>query len=167
MSIAAGRPPLLTNKAVSALATYYFNFNSVKESTVKVLPSYYDRNYYLEGKHAVDNSRQFVLKLINPYSTSYQVIEGVIQVMKHLSLCGIACPHPVVSCTGKEVIKLSNTELLTHTNSQNEKSMKYPVFIVSFIPGEVFDHVDKKFLSPELISEVGEMMGKIDEELLV
>lgn len=165
MSVLSGRPPALTSQAVSALVTTHFNFTSITESAIKSLPCYYDRNYYIQGHRDTDERSEFILKLFNPLSTSYQCLEGIVQVMKHLSSCGITCPAPLISHTGRELIELSGAELLNEASSDN--LMKYPVCVLSYIPGEVFDQVDLKFKSAELISEIGELMGIIDRELLV
>lgn len=107
---------------------------------------------------------------MNPLSTSYEVVEGIIKVMKHLTSHKLPCPHPIASCKGNEQIELSGAELLSEGGSypgSDKERMKYPIYVLSFIPGQVFDHVDKKFLTPALLHEVGELLGKIDKELMV
>ena len=165
MSVLSGRPPSLSNHTVAGLATTYFNFSSVAEYTVKCLPSYYDRNYYFQGQHNRDSGREFILKIFNPLSMSYQSTETVVQVLKHLYSREMKCPYPLVSHTGRELIKLS-TDIL-NPQAGESRTLEYPACILSYIPGEVISEVDKKFLTVELVSEVGELMATVDRELLV
>lgn len=229
MSWAAGRPPVLSAEEVSRIVTEYFNFSSVRQDTLRQLPSYCDRNFYFQGERGEDEGQEFILKLSNPLSTSYGVVKGIIRVMKHLTSCGIVCPCPLPSETGGDLLQLSTTELknsagseesdiskcqlssaelknsnseelcraelkkdsdsivkcqLRDTNSKEntkqelssveakdcgseENTLKYPVYLLSFIPGQIFDHVDKKYLTPALLYEIGELLGKIDKELMV
>ena len=166
----SGRPPPLTSQAVAALATTHFNFTTISESSVKSLHGYYDRNYYLQGRYQGGyqggSHGQFVLKMFNPLSTPYRSVEGIIKVMKHLSSRGFVCPDPVVSRTGRELIELSTSELLGEV-SGDQTERRYPVSILSYIPGEVFNQVEQEFLSAELMTEVGEWMGRLDKELMV
>lgn len=164
-----GRPPHLSTKKVSEIIKKYFNFKEVNELSVKSFPSYRDRTYYFQGENPDESNYEFVFKLSNPLSTSFDVMKGVNEVMKHLNSHSLLSPYPLASHTGAELVELSSAELLSnsdHTQS-DQKKMKYPVFVLSFIPGEIFDHVDKAILTPALLSEVGELLGKIDKELMV
>lgn len=172
MSTAAGRPPLLSNQDASNVIKKHFNFKKVNEDSIKTFPSYRDRTYYFQGECTDELNNEFVFKLSNPLSTSFAVMEGVIDVMKHLNSHSLFSPYPLASRTGKEIIHLSSPELLSEESSNeddtNDKEiMKFPVCVLSFIPGKIFDHVDKKFLAPSLLYEVGELLGKINKELMV
>lgn len=169
MSVAEGRPPLLSSKDASLIIKKHFNFDKVNESSIKSFPSYRDRNYYFQGESIGESEFEFVFKLSNPLSTPFDVMDGVNQVMKHLYSCSLLSPYPLTSRTGKELVELSGAELLSDTGSDHaeHKNMKYPVYVLSFIPGFIFDHVDKKFLTPALLHEVGDLLGKIDKELMV
>ncbi len=170
MSSATGRPPLLSASAVAQTVTKCFHFKMVDEATFKHLPSYCDRNYYFQGETTLEKGQEeFILKLVNPVCMSYEAIEGIIEVLKHLNSRGLLSPYPLSSRTGTDVIELSSAELLMKKASSNEggEIMKYPVYVLSFIPGEIFDHVDKKYLTPALLYQVGEMLAKIDKDLMV
>lgn len=165
-----GRPPLLSTQEASEIIKKHFNFKKVNELSVKSFPSYRDRTYYFQGENPDESYHEFVFKLSNPLSTSLDVMEGVNEVMKHLNSHSLLSPYPLASHTGKELIELSSAELLyntDHIQSDQKKKMKYPVYVLCFIPGQIFDHVDKAILTPALLSEVGELLGRIDKELMV
>lgn len=170
MSVAGGRPPQLSNQDAAAIIRKHFNFKNVDELSIKAFPSYRDRNYYFQGEHTDKSNYEFVFKLSNPLSTTFDVMEGVNGVMKHLSTHSLLSPYPLPSHTGKDLIELSSAQLLSQESGDHdddEKKMKYPIYVLSFIPGLIFDHVDKKFLTPSLLHEVGELLGKMDKELMV
>ena len=168
MSVAAGRPPFLSNHDVITLLTNYFNFKKVYESSIKSFPSYRDRTYYFQGEQSDEIVNGYILKLNNPLSTPVEVIDGVNKVMKHLHSRGLLSPCPLVSSTGKDYIKLACDELTSETgNIDTINKQKYTVCVLSFIPGQVFDHVEKKFLTDTLLHEIGESLGKMDKELMV
>ena len=167
MSVAAGRPPSLSKHEASVVLTKHFNFKVVNDISIKAFPSYRDRNYFFQGDYTGDSANSFVFKLSNPLSTSFDVMEGVNNVMKHLNSRGLLSPYPLVSHTGKDLIQLSSAELKEGTDGEQGSTMKYPVFVLSFIPGQMFDHVDKKYLAPALLYEIGELLGRIDKELMV
>lgn len=169
MSHAAGRPPLLTHKAVSTLVKRYFNFTKVSEHTIKTFPSYSDRNYYFQGENPSERDCEFILKIINS-TTSYQAIDGIVNVMKHLNSQNLPCPGSLDSRTGENSIQLLRTELLSEpctSSADSDNTMKYPVYVLKFVPGKLFDDVEKEFLTPALLQEVGSLLGKMDKELLV
>lgn len=177
MSSAAGRPPSLSPEAVCKLVSKYFNVRNIVEDSVKALPSYDDVNYYLRGE-AVDDSQctEFVLKVANPVYTSFPVIEGLNKLMCHVSSSGFkfATSCPIISRAGTDIISLTveqmgldgSSEASTNSNC-NSANMTYPVRLLPFIPGEVFDAVDKQYLTPAVLSEVGETLAMIDKELKV
>ena len=165
MSVAKGRPPSLTNEESSKVITRHFSFKEVNNASIKAFPSYRDRNYFFQGESTESSDNEFVFKLSNPLSSSFSVMEGVNEVMRHLNSRNLQSPYPLSSRTGKDLIQLSSAEL--KGSADEEKSMKYPVYVLSFIPGDIFDHVDKRHLTPELLYEVGELLGKIDKELMV
>lgn len=167
MSVAKGRPPSLTNEESSKVITRHFNFKEANDASIKTFPSYRDRNYFFQGESTESSDNEFVFKLSNPLSSSFSVMEGVNEVMRHLNSRSLQCPYPLSSHTGKDLIQLSSAQLKGSADDEDEKAMKYPVYVLSFIPGEIFDHVDKRYLTPELLYEVGELLGKIDKELMV
>lgn len=166
MSVAEGRPPFLTNEMVSQIVCKYFNFKSVHPTSIKSFPSYRDRTYYFQGEHADENDHEFILKISNPYSTPSEVIQGVNDVMKHLHSHGLKSPYPMPTRAGDDFISLTSNQLVPGSCTGTEK-LSYHVCVLSFIAGKVFDHVDKKYLTPILMHEVGELLGKMDKELMV
>ena len=171
MSVAAGRPPFLSNQQALMMIKKYFNFKEVCETSIKEFPSYRDRNYYFRGEYTDESHSEFVFKQSNPLSTTFEVMEGVNAVMKHLHSRNLKTPYPLASRTGNELIELSRSDLLAGSanaaTDEDVRCNKYPVYVLSFIPGEIFDHVEKHSLTPKLLSEIGELLGKIDKELMV
>ena len=159
----ATRPPSLTAQSVARLLTTYFGFTEVSEPSIKSLPSYYDRNYYFKGKHEAVDHCEYILKVMNPTSTAYKVVDGIIDVMKHLHSNGFPCPQPIIP---DKLIELSEEEL-SGKKCHEENGIKYPIFALSFIPGEVFSGVNQDFRTPELFREVGKLLGRLDKDLLV
>jgi Ser/Thr protein kinase RdoA (MazF antagonist) len=68
----------------------------------------------------------------------------------------------------QNTIRRGNDNVLTRAELKDaENAMKYAVYVLSYIPGKIFDHVDKQCLTPALLHEIGELLGKIDKELMV
>ena len=180
MSSAAGRPPSLSPTAVCKLVHEYFNLRNLVEDSVKAFPSYDDVNYYLQGE-LLDDSQctEFVLKVANPVCTRFPVIKGLNKLMYHISSSGFkfATPCPIVGRTGTDIVLLTAEQMVlnevdeesydTNKKSSNANNMEYPVRLLPFIRGEVFDAVDKQCLTPAVLREVGETLAMIDKELKV
>ena len=175
MSQALGRPPPLSGEAVCKLICKHFNFKKVAENSVKSFPSYDDRNYYLCGEPWNADGSEFVLKLNNPSHASYQVVKGINNVLLHLNSCGFnfSLPCPLLNSAGLNILELSAAELaegdtsLSMSSWNPDPSMRYPVRVLSFIPGDLFDNAEKKFLTPTLMYEAGVTFATIDKELKV
>lgn len=143
--------------------------------SIKAFPSYRDRNYYFQGDYTDHPKNSFVFKLSNPLSTSFEVMESVNHVMKHLHSRSLMSPYPLATQTGEDLIQLSSAQLKEsevdsieyQVSNEGTDIMNYPVYVLSFIPGHIFDQVDKRHLTPALLCEVGELLGKIDKELMV
>lgn len=197
MSTSAGRPPHLSNQDVSRVVCKYFNFTSVREDTIKGLPSYEDRNFYFVGSGDDGKEGEFILKLSNPHGILVEELQGINDLMKHLKSRGLSLVYPLASRTGVDIIPLSCDELMaevfsevpshTQTNQEmSERDMKYSnasgqpvechgsrgelmyyIRILAFVPGKIFHYVEKTSLVPSLMYEYGEMLGKMDKELMV
>ncbi len=187
--IAAGRPPSLTPTAVSRVVCKYFNFKNVFRDSVKTLPSYDDRNYFFRGESLSEECSEFTLKLNNPVCTSFGVVKGLDEAMIHLKSCGLSfsasCPLPCRS--GEHVIQLTASELTAedcvsvaqgasatneenvkaHSTSVAEEDMKYGVHVLTFLSGQEFDNIEKKYMTTSLLYDIGEMVGRCDKELKV
>ena len=72
------RPPELESSVVAKLILAVFPFKEVEESSVKQLPSYEDRNYYLtgvsEGSADENTEGEFVLKISNSLMSGSSVV---------------------------------------------------------------------------------------------
>ena len=198
MSYVLGRPPSLWHRSVSEIVRKHFNFKTVDQNSVKTLPSYDDRNYYFRGEHLYRDGYEFVLKLNNPLRTSFEEMEALACLMKHLDSCNLkfSTPFPVTTKEGRNVIQLSSKELVVVTDEQlcssptgtcvdsstmnngddsivsnksvgDVRGLSYPVSVQSFIPGCVFDSIDKTLLTSAMLFQVGEMIGIVDKELRV
>ena len=187
MAIAAGRPPNLSKNTLISIVCKYFNFLNVHEDSIKSLPSYSDINYYFQGECLDGGGHRFILKLFNPLYSSFSELKGINELMRLIQSCGIIPQCPQNSQAGPDVIKLYHQELLMDniacTNDESVTSVQEKmgeqcgpdisddlfcyVSVFSFAHGEIFDFVEKKYLTPELLYEIGMMLAKMDKELMV
>lgn len=178
MSAAAGRPPSLSPQSVCKLVSRYFRVRNVIEGSVKEFPSYDDATYYLRGEFVDSRCAEFVLKLGNPVYTSFPVMRSINKLMCYISSKGykFLTPCPVQSSSGSNFLSLTREEvecLSPNGNSVSGSSVKNPalmesmVQLLTFIPGELLDNIEKKCLTPALLKEVGEMIATVDKDLKV
>ena len=186
MSTSTGRPPKLPKGQISRVVLKHFNFSVVHEDSIKNFPSYDDVNYYFQGKTPAGGGNEFVLKLTNPLHTSFSELKGIYEVMKHVQSCGIIPQCPQKSRAGPDAIQLSHKELLegdcsrqdssvpeggasadhiNNTTARLEEPLCY-VSVLSYSEGEMFDLVEKKYLTPNLLHEIGVMLAKMNKELV-
>lgn len=196
-SVSAGRPPELSNSGVAKLVTEYFCFESVDEHSVKQFPSYDDRNFYFRGKPlqgalasgastsglperdttGPQSESEFVLKLNNPLFASLEVIQGLNALLNHLHAHGCnRCIRPLPSRGGAGVLKIPRNKLLEYDGSEkpvvtgsSDELAESVCFarVVTFIRGECFDEVDKSYLTPRLLYDVGHCIGQANAILEV
>ena len=167
---ADGRPPELGSGATSALITKLFPFKHVSIESMRALPSYDDRNTYFDGLlETPDGSgceEPFVLKISNRYINTPDIVEGLNAMMLFLSGRGFPCCCPVASRGGSHAIAASESELLGAV-AETESEVTYPVRVFRFIPGDVMDKLEKRYLTPELSYSVGDVVGRMDLALQV
>ena len=174
-SILASRPPLLSNQTVAHLVAAHLGFTDVSETTIKTLPSYYDRNYSFQGRIKDSSSETYILKIVNPASTSYEVISGIVDILIHLYSCGFPCPKPVLHDRLMELSESELTGMCEKTTSESQtteccegkNTTKYPVMVLTYINGHEFDRIERKLKTPDLLHEIGQLMGKMNKELMV
>jgi len=177
MSATAGRPPVLTAHVVAELICELFPFKAVDQCSVKQLESYDDRNFYFCGDFEWEtlgdgiksDSREFVFKLSNPLVASYEVTEGLNVIMQRLNQEGFNCPLPLKGRKGWEIENVSESQLIeTQTNDSvcgNERI--FCARVLTFIPGELMDRVNKHCLTPQLLYNIGNFVGRMDTALQV
>ncbi len=178
-----GRPPELRENEVSSLVCRHFQIKTVYEDTVKALPGYDDRNYFFKGMTSSGKIEPFILKVFNCIHSSVSEIEGYHQIIRKLQSSGIILQVPVRSKKGSDIIVLSKNELNkvhgvptghngdSHSpNIQEDNSVieaSYVVSILSFIPGELFDEIDKSHLVPSILQDIGRNAATMDMVLKV
>ena len=170
MANAFVRPPELEGSIVTKLVLAVFPFKEVEESSVKQLPSYEDRNYYLTGvteDYGRDGNRlerEFVLKISNSLK-DIEIKMGLNAVMSHLHQQGFECPQPLSSRNGKGVEILSKKQLLAGDPGANEgEGPKFCVQLLTFIPGKTMEGIP---FTPRLAYEAGRYVGSVDAVLQV
>ena len=186
-SNATGRPPSLGTAAVARLVTEYFPFQHVDQQSVKQFPSYDDRNFYFRGtpEHAsleggagtcIETQREYVLKLNNPLVSSYGVLKGINALLTHLNTKGFTkCIQPLSSREGDDVLQITKDELNDYGACQyhseplsgsdeivDESARTLFMRVVSYIPGDCLDHVDKRHLTPSLLYSIGHYVGRAE-----
>ena len=187
MSCSAGRPPALCSAAVVKLVKEFFCFEAVNELSVKEFPSYDDRNFYFRGTldtvthaaHSADGMEaansatphaqpklegEYVLKLNNPLFASYEVLLGINSLLNHLHANGCTrCIRPLVGRAGADVLEITKEKLMDYESNSDliEKitESKFFMRVMTFIPGECLDTVDKHHLTPRLLYDVGNCVG--------
>ena len=170
MANAFVRPPELEGSIVTKLVLAVFPFKEVEESSVKQLPSYEDRNYYLTGvtedcgRDGNRLEREFVLKISNSLK-DIEIKMGLNAVMSHLHQQGFECPQPLSSRNGRGVEMLSKKQLFAGDPGTSEaKGPKFCVQVLMFIPGKTLESVP---FTPRLAYEAGRYVGSIDAALQV
>lgn len=192
--LAAGRPPALSPAAVCRVVYNFFNFKNVLVDSVKSLPGYEDRNYYFRGETLNGEGSEFILKLGNPNYASLDVVNGLNKLLLYIKSCGFSfsSSYPLPCKSGEYVFQMTAHELtigdvsgksghpdakevnsavkdsVTRSGSTNDiEEMMYHVRVFTFLTGQEFDKIEKKYLTAPLLFEVGVMLGKIDKELKV
>lgn len=189
-SVTAGRPPALSNAAVAKLVTEFFRFKAIDELSVKQFPAYDDRNFYFRGtleegarpfdtptadadqKAAKNFEKEYVLKLGNPLFASYEVLKGTNALLNHLHGNGCNwCIRPLVGRGGADVLVLAREKLGEYDSTLvlPEKMVEPNIHlrVVTFIPGECFDEVEKRYLTPRLLYDVGHRVGSTNAVMQV
>ena len=184
-SNAAGRPPSLSSAAVAKLVKEHFYFQHIDEQSVKQLPSYDDRNFYFRGivapelaaniSSSMPSDGEYVLKLNNPLLASYDVLKGINDLLNHLRVKGFTkCNQPLAGREGGDLLKITKDKLLEYDShlepAENvDQSGKCTFFlrVLTFIPGECFDKIDKNCLTPRLLYDVGHCIGSAEAILQV
>ena len=185
MSKSSGRPPLISDTSFINLVHECYDFKHVNESSVKRLPSYYDANFYFRGtvrnsdkgegtdctRSINDTEEEFVLKILNTFNT-YERVVGLSALWTHLQMKGLDYTRQLMNKRRSTVTTLTMQELLKLETdgphrAELKKSAVFSIRVMRFVPGEIFDKVDKKHLTPKLMYEVGAFIGKVDTALHV
>ena len=179
------RPPSLDSATICSLLRHLYPFKDVDEGSVCQLPGYEDRNIYFKGKFevsadsfdgtvtpkittsATDISQyydEFIFK-VSHITNSYEVLQGVNEVMDHLKSKGFHCSYAIVNRSGEKITLLSENQLLRgDPNVRSGRGAQYPVRVLKYIPGEILHTVQP---TPKLAYDIGELTGSIDKALLV
>ena len=167
------RPPELESSVVAKLILAVFPFKEVQESSVKQLPSYEDRNYYLTvvtegvtncGSGDENTEGEFVLKISNSLM-DVELKKGHNDLMTHLYQQGFECPQPLSSRNGNGVEVLSKGQLLAGDPEASEREgPKFCVQVLTYIPGKTMESVP---FTPRIAYEAGRYIGSMDAALQV
>ena len=172
------RPPELESSVIAKLILAVFPFNEVEETSVKQLPSYKDRNYYLTGVtegvsegvtncgSAGENTEgEFVLKISNSLM-DVELKKGHNDLMCHLYQQGFECPQPLSSRNGNPGVEvLSKRQLLAGDPGASEGGgPKFCLQVLTYIPGKTMESVP---FTPRLAYEAGRYIGSMDAALQV
>ena len=187
-SVTAGRPPSLSNVAVAKLVKDFFPFKNVDELSVKQFRTYDDRSFYFRGTLSLQASvtstaethlkaadyfeKDYVLKLGNPLSASYEVLKGTNALLNHLHANGCTrCIRPLVGRAGADVLVIVREKLREYDSTlvlpEKIAEPNIHLRVVTFIPGECFDKVAKHYLTPRLLYDLGHCMGSANSIMQV
>ena len=160
------RPPELESSVVAKLILGVFPFKEVKESSVKQLPSYEDRNYYLTsvtncGSTDENTEGEFVLKISNSLM-DIELKKG----HNDLPICinkALNAHNHRRNGNGVEV--LSKRQLLAGDPGASEGGgPKFCLQVLTYIPGKTMESVP---FTPRLAYEAGRYIGSMDAALQV
>ncbi len=166
----SGRPPHLTPASISSLVKLYYGFEQVLEDSVKQFPSYYDSNFYFRGLYQNESEGEYMLKILNRVRISTAIASGLSDLWGHLNKNGLNYTSMLPNKKGERVFTLTVQELVQFEKEQPLEAilaLSFSVRVMKFVPGEVFDMVDKHYLTPQLLFQVGAFVGKIDTALKV
>ena len=117
------------------------------------------------------SSGEYVLKLNNPLLASYDVLKSINGLLNHLHTKGFnKCNRPLANREGADLLRITREKLLeydkidcrTETLGNMEESVVEDTFflrVLTYIPGECLDDVDKCYLTPQLLYNVGHCIG--------
>ncbi len=162
---------MVENETLAKLVSELYPFTAVE--AVKQLPSYEDRNYYFRATtekkgEGQGEGEEFVLKLFNSVVfTDRTVVEGLNSLLAYLNrrgLTGVA--YPIPSRAGLEVEEVS-VRRLTPEREEEKGEGTFLLRVMNYIPGEMFDHIDKVHVTPRLLYDIGKYAGRMDSLLQV
>ena len=114
---------------------------------------------------------EFVLKIFNSLHTPVNTVRGISEIWSHMQSKGFNCTAMLLTKQGSSIASLTIKELSMFDDEPVLKSengdLSCAVRVMRYIPGELFDKVDKKYLTPRLMYEVGALIGKVDAVLQV
>ncbi len=164
MSIAEGRPPALSNSTLVKVINKFYNFDTIDDDSIKHFPGYDDRNFYFVGTPAASKkSTEFVLKIFNPLHSEHDVVVGISEVWAHIVSKGFNYSSYLHNCEGKAVSFVPKS-LCEEAAGSTET---YAVRILHYVSGELFDKIEKRYLTPKLMREAGAFLGKLNAALQV
>ena len=169
MSTSEGRPPALSSTELVKLINQFYAFDSVDTNSVKNFPGYDDRNYYFRGisSSSTQNGNEFVLKMFNKMHSTHEVVVGISEVLRHLRSKGFTVASCLPNREGAAVTFVPKSLCDREGASGPSHSETYAVRIMHFIAGELFDSIDKKYITPKLLNEAGAFLGRLDLALKV
>ena len=142
-------------------------------STEVSLPNVDEKQQLTGGDSGSVEIREFVLKIFNSLHTTVNTVRGISAIWSHLQSKGFNYTKQLVNRQGSLIASLTVQEL-SKFEDEVSKSVEFEngdlscaVRVMRYIPGELFDKVDKKYLTPRLMYDVGALIGKVDAVLQV
>lgn len=129
--------------AAAEIAAQHFGIHA----TAQPLPSERDQNFLL----TTDSGEKFVLKISNAFEKP-AFIDAQNAVLKHLATRVSFCQRVVTSSSGKEIVKVTNENGVTHL-----------VRMLNFLPGVPLAQVEPH--TPELLEDLGSKLGELRHAL--
>jgi Ser/Thr protein kinase RdoA (MazF antagonist) len=129
--------------AAAQITTQHYGIHA----TAEPFPSERDQNFLL----TTDSGEKFVLKISNALEKP-AFIEAQNAVLQHLATRVSFCQRLVTSNSGKEIVKVTNENGVTHL-----------VRVINFLPGVPLAHVRPH--TPELLEDLGRKIGEMRHAL--
>ena len=174
MSGAERRPPSVSFETALRILRGTFHFEDVLQSSFKELPCYDDRHFYFEGRLIPTAQRRdtddgtagkferFVLRTSNLMFPA-GLVEGLNDLMLHLSSRGINCSRPIASRVGRYMEMIPGKKI----SQTGHYPQEYPVRVLRFVSGTLMSELDAECLTPTFLYSVGRFAGKVDAALQV
>jgi Ser/Thr protein kinase RdoA (MazF antagonist) len=161
--------PLVSKELALSLVQKYFDLEVVE---VKELDSYQDRNFYLKTiqKHEDHENIEFVLKILNYVDSAIEgMVEAQSAAMLFLKDKGLVCPVPVLTSSGSRIVyrdcsKLDSSQIDDSRIGAVSNKLS-AIRLLRYVPGELLK--DVSVLTPDLLFDLGQYIGKLDEILKV
>ncbi len=164
MSIAEGRPPALANSSLLNIINKFYSFDSIDTNSIKHFPSYDDRNFYFVGTPTTSKEcTEFVLKILNPLHSEDDVVIGISELWAHIASKGFTYSSCLNNIEGKAISFVPKSLCEEAAGSTGT----YAVRVLHYVSGELFDKIEKHYITPKLLREAGAFLGKLDVALKV
>ena len=159
-------PPVLSNKRVAELVQTNYAISHVDLDSIKLLNGYEDRNYYLKVCCHNGEDKEYIFKMVNRKDSQYpEYFDALSKLMFFIKAKGLTCSLPIQPITvpdGTYIIHFKRSFML---QVDIEEDCIYVGILLIYLHGQIMSEIEQ--LSPKLLYNVGEFVGKLSTRLQV